>query len=103
MAPRAVLDSYILKWLDDPKGGGVFTRQRDGIRSHNPECTSLERVWLPRLGGVSCPSDLSECESCGITFFWEGLHAADGCPYYLCNYCQCCKDAGGSCACDDKD
>lgn len=62
-----------------------FTNALPGIEEdwlrHDRTCTSLEYFWLPRLGGVSCPSDLDTCGSCGTTFFNEGIY--DG-------RCDCC-------------
>ena len=85
------LSAYVVRWLDDPDGGGTFTRQRDLIRAHPPECSSLAHPWLPRKGGVSCITDTISCQGCGTDFFWEGMHAPErDCPYSDHFYCQCC-------------
>lgn len=97
--PQGITD-YVLRWLDNPDGGGVSTGQRDAIRAHDQMCPSLAHAWLPRRGGVSCPSDLMECQSCEITFFWEGLRVAfEDCPWSNHWYCVCCRDRTNSCGC----
>lgn len=88
------------RWLSDPDGGGCFTGQRDLILAHDQSCPSLNEVWLPRRKGVSCPSDLMECETCGITFFWEGIVGLfDDCPDSFWYFCRCCAEKAASCPC----
>lgn len=89
---------YLVQWLADPDGGGRFSRQRDLIAGHPASCTSLIQAWLPRRDGVSCPSDLMECDNCGITFFWEGLRTVfEDCPESHHWLCECCAPATCSC------
>lgn len=93
-------DSYLASWLGNPDGGGVFTGQRDLILKHDQGCESLRHAWLPRRKGVSCPSDLMECETCNITFFWEGLVGLfDDCPESFWYFCRCCAGKITSCPC----
>ncbi len=76
-------------WLNDPRGGKVFTDQRARILTHSPICNSLDHVWTPRTGGIVCLSDLASCDGCNIIFFNEGLamhEIADG-IHYLCACC----------------
>lgn len=94
------LDPYVRHWTQDPDGGGVFTGQRDLILKHDQDCPSLKDAWLPRRKGVSCPSDLMECELCGITFFWEGLTGLyDDCPESFWYFCRCCAKRTTACPC----
>jgi hypothetical protein len=91
---------YVLRWLDDPDGGGVFTSQRDAIRAHDQTCPSLAHPWLPRRKGVSCLSDMMECQECGVTFFWEGLRVAfEDCRWSNHWYCVCCLAKVTGCGC----
>lgn len=91
--------TYLARWLVDPDGGGCFTRERDLIIAH-PPCESLRHAWLPRRKGVSCPSDMMECESCEITFFWEGLTGLfDDCPDSFWYFCRCCAEKATRCPC----
>lgn len=95
-----MLDTWVEKWLEDPDGGGIFPPQRDSILAHDQECTSLNHAWLPRRKGVSCPSDLMECDTCGITFFWEGIVGFfDDCPDSEYFFCQCCSEKIAVCPC----
>lgn len=89
----AVPFSLFAWWLDDEQGGQhpTWQRVRDGIVAHDQTCSSLDYVWLPRNGGVSCPSDLDWCEDCGVCFFNEGVNAwphweAED-RWYLCECC----------------
>lgn len=94
------LSNYGRSWLTDPDGGGRFTGQRDAVLAHDQTCPSLADIWVPRKGGVSCPSDLMECETCRITFFWEGLRVAfEDCPYSNHWYCVCCLAKATACPC----
>ena len=94
------LNTYVLRWMDDPDGGGAFTGQRDLIHAHDQECPSLREAWLPRRKGVSCPSDMMECETCDIRFFWEGLVGLyDNCPESHWYFCQCCSERITCCPC----
>jgi hypothetical protein len=94
------LDPYVERWAQNPDGGGVFTGQRDLILEHDQGCLSLKNAWLPRRKGVSCPSDLMECETCRITFFWEGLTGLyDDCPESFWYFCRCCAEKISSCPC----
>jgi hypothetical protein len=76
------MNSYIRKWAADADGGGYFDNQRDKLLVHDPTCQSLSDPWLPRKGGVSCPSDLFWCMECGTAFFNEGSY-----PDWLCECC----------------
>ncbi|MFJ8727727.1 hypothetical protein [Streptomyces sp. NPDC093269] len=88
------------KWLEDPDGGGSFTRQRNAILAHDQTCEGLADVWLPRKGGRSAIGDLMECHGCGITFFWEGLRVAfEDCPESNHWYCPCCFAKTTACSC----
>jgi hypothetical protein len=41
-----------------------------------------------------------ECETCRITFFWEGLRAAfEDCPNSWHWYCVCCLAKATACPC----
>lgn len=93
------------RWLTDPDGGGRFTRQRDAILAHDPACSGLKDVWLPRKGGVSCPSDLTDCHGgCGVTFFNEGtVIAFEDCPESWHYYCACCLARTEQCPCATAD
>lgn len=93
--------TYLQQWLDSPDGGGMFTAQRDQILAHGLDCPGLSDVWMPRRGGHSCPSDLIECDGCGITFFWEGIRVVDedSCLYSNHFYCACC--ATTECGCTE--
>lgn len=83
--------SYLASWLEDPDGGGIFPRQRDLIRAHEPQCDSLTYLYLPRKGGVSCITDSMTCNGCGIEFFWEGLYAPEkDCKFTNHYFCKCC-------------
>jgi hypothetical protein len=101
MTDTATLDPYVTSWIDNPDGGGRFTSQRDAIRAHNPACASLAHVWLPRRGGVSCPSDLSDCDGgCGVTFYNEAFTIAfEDCPESEHWYCACCLTKATTCPC----
>lgn len=61
---------------------------------HDKTCTSLPHLWLGRKGGVSCPSDLDDCDGCGVTFFHEGLTCTDYDADDLEYLCDCCRRAG---------
>ncbi len=81
-------------WMDDPQGGqhSRWSRIRIQLEEHDQTCKSLSDPWLPREGGVSCPSDLLWCEDCNVSFFnevlyaWPDWNAED--PEWL---CECCK------------
>ena len=51
----------------------LFENIREAWDEHDKTCTSLEHLWLGRKGGVSCPSDLTDCGVCGVTFYNEGV------------------------------
>lgn len=92
--------SYLDRWLADPDGGGCFTPQRDRILAHDRNCASLWYAWLPRRKGVSCPSDFTECETCEVSFFWEGITGLfDDCPESFWYFCRCCSERITSCPC----
>lgn len=94
------LDTYVERWTQNPDGGGCFTGQRDLILKHDQECPSLTNAWLPRRKGVSCPSDMMDCETCEITFFWEGLTSLfDDCPESFWYFCRCCAERVARCPC----
>ncbi|HWB35431.1 MAG TPA: hypothetical protein VHA75_05330 [Rugosimonospora sp.] len=94
------LAEYVRRWSEDPDGGDCFTGQRDLILAHDDACSSLRYAWLPRRRGVSCPSDLMECETCRITFFWEGITGLfDDCPESMWFFCRCCAEKALSCPC----
>lgn len=102
---RMILSAYAQRWLDDPDGGLRYTGQGQAIRAHDQSCVSLGEAWLPRKGGVSCPSDLTECEGgCGVTFFWEGMHPVfEACPFSEHWYCACCATKATVCSCGDEE
>ena len=57
----------------------------------------MEYFWLGHTGGVSCPSDLTDCDGCGVTFYNEGVEDTswgdpdpDADPDYR---CECCRRA----------
>jgi hypothetical protein len=52
---------------------GLFSHIQQAILAHDPSCLSLPDLWLGHVGGVSCPSDISDCDDCGVTFYNEGL------------------------------
>ena len=45
------MNPAVTAWLDSPEGGGYFTLQRNLIRAHDSNCSSLDNVWMPRKGG----------------------------------------------------
>lgn len=95
-----MLSEYLLRWTQDPDGGGCFTRQRDLILSHSIACASLGHAWLPRKGGVTGLGDLTGCDTCDITFFWEGIVGLfDDCPESFWYFCHCCAKKATSCPC----
>lgn len=51
----------------------VFPEIRQDYENHDENCESLVDMWLGRSGGVSCPSDLGDCDGCSVTFYNEGL------------------------------
>lgn len=51
----------------------LFSYIRVNWDAHDKGCESLEWLWLGHPGGVSCPSDLTDCENCGVTFYNEGV------------------------------
>lgn len=79
-------------WANDPEGGasGWRIKIKYELLGHDPECRSLSEAWLPREGGVSCPSDLFDCSDCGVMFFNEGCYGGveDDEGWYM--YCDCC-------------
>lgn len=79
-------------WLDDEKGGKHewWKEIKDKLLVHDSTCQSLIHAWLPRKGGVSCPSDLFWCEGCFVSFFNEGSF---GCPEWLCECCNRVRDS----------
>lgn len=72
----------------------LFDSVRKAWDEHDKTCTSLPRLWLGRKGGVSCPSDLTDCTGCGVTFYnegvtwvtWDDPDAEE--DVYLCDCCQ---------------
>ena len=71
----------------------LFDRIRKDWDAHDKTCKSLPDLWLGRRGGVSCPSDLTDCDKCGATFFNEGVtdlnwDRPDAEPDYR---CECCR------------
>lgn len=93
------MTTYLERWLDDPDGGGCFLRQAELIRQHNPECPSLDDVWLPKRNGYSDLLETMECEVCQLTFFWSGLSENHtGCPDSYHWTCQCCTQSSCRCA-----
>jgi hypothetical protein len=92
---------YVRAWLGNPDGGGRFTGQRDKIRAHDPTCPGLAHAWLPRKGGVSCPTDSMPCQGCGIEIYWDGLRTAfEDCPESNHWYCPCCLAKITACGCE---
>lgn len=51
----------------------LFPHIRAHWDAHDKGCESLEWLWLSHPGGVSCPSDLTDCKDCGVTFYDEGV------------------------------
>lgn len=71
---------------------GVFAGIKADHEAHDDSCLSLQDMWLGRIGGVSCASDLWDCSDCEVTFYLEGLswinyEADDEDELYLCNCC----------------
>jgi hypothetical protein len=67
--------------------------------AHDKTCRSMPYFWLGRRGGVSCPSDLTDCGRCGAAFYNEGVTDLnwknpdpDAEPDYR---CECCARDGG--------
>lgn len=61
--------------------------------AHNKTCTSLPHFWLGyRGGGVTCLSDVTDCDTCHATFYLDGLTfipvPGDDDGRYLCECCQ---------------
>lgn len=95
-----MLETYLETWTKNPDGGGMFTGQRDLILAHDQECPSLRYAWLPRRGGVTCLSDFMGCESCDISFCWEGITGLfDDCPDSFWYFCHCCAAKVTQCPC----
>lgn len=82
------------RWADNPDGGGLYTGLRERILAHNPACTSLDWIWLPRRGGTVCPSDLDVCDDCNVWFYVEGIgmYEINSNDVLL---CQCCAKKAG--------
>jgi hypothetical protein len=81
--------TYIERWAQDPEGGAKFPERRDALLAHNPDCSSLDRAWTPRMRGKVCPSDLDPCEDCDVWFFTDGLglYEIDDEDVELCDCC----------------
>jgi hypothetical protein len=91
---------YLNRWIADPDGGGAFTGQRDLILAHDPACPSLEHAWMPRRRGVTALGDIMGCDTCDITFFWEGVVGLfDDCPDSFWYFCRCCAKRVTACPC----
>lgn len=69
MIPETVPER-LRRYFDHP---GAWDDVKQAILDHDPSCSSLPNIWLPRSGGVSCPSDLARCDDCGVMFYNEGL------------------------------
>lgn len=69
-AAYAALSPRMKSYYDRP---GLFDRVKRDILAHDQTCASLPDLWLARAGGVSCPSDMADCDDCGVTFYNEGL------------------------------
>ncbi len=69
----------------------LFESVRKAWDEHDKTCTSLSRLWLGRHGGVSCPSDLTDCDGCGVTFYNEGVTCTDYDADDLEYLCECCR------------
>lgn len=52
----------------------MFSNVRANWDAHDKTCGSMEWFWPGHSGGVSCPSDLTSCEDCDVTFYNEGVH-----------------------------
>ena len=82
----------------------LFESIRKAWDEHDKTCESLKHLWLGREGGVSCPSDLTDCTVCGVTFYNEGVEDVNwksSDPDAEWDYrCECCRrpgvSAGGS-------
>jgi hypothetical protein len=46
---------------------------RANYDAHDKTCVSMRYFWLGSRGGVSCFSDLADCDGCGHTFLNEGV------------------------------
>lgn len=89
-------------WINNPNGGSVFVEQREAIKDHDPKCHSLQHAWHPRIGGVTCVSDLApDCDGgCGLMFFWEGaVEKFEDCENSGHWYCGCCAAKATHCPC----
>lgn len=94
--------STIKGWAANPDGGGHNPGLMKEILAHDPACTSLRDIWMPRRTGKSCPSDLTTCHGpCGLTFYNEGLGMKfEDCPESWHYYCTCCAAKVSTCGCE---
>jgi hypothetical protein len=69
-AAYAALSPRMKSYYDRP---GLFDRIKKAILEHDQTCVSLPDIWLGHAGGVSCPSDQTTCDDCGVVFYNEGL------------------------------
>jgi hypothetical protein len=84
--------------VTEPKKPWCYDRLFENIRRdwdvHDKTCMSLRYLWLGHSGGVSCPSDLTDCSRCGATFYNEGvtdINWDSGHPDTDPDYrCECC-------------
>lgn len=95
------LTPTVQRWTENPDGGGRFTGQRDAVRAHDQTCASLAEIWTPRKGGVTCLTDIQDCDGdCNTTFFVEGvLSAFEDCPNVWHYFCACCLAKATACPC----
>lgn len=93
------MESYLEQWLRS-EHAERFRDVADQIRDHDQSCRSLQEVWLPHVGGRSCPQDIHPCSKCRLVVFNEGLvwedildeRLFDG-ERALYHWCHCCYDA----------
>ena len=78
--PFGSLPLVVVQWLNNPDAL-VSDQERTLIEKHDKSCTSLTDLWLPRRTGRTCPSDLTDCDGCGLTFYNEGVYKKfEDCP-----------------------
>jgi hypothetical protein len=54
-----------------------YDRLIDAVRrdwdAHDKTCKSMDEFWLGYHGGVTAIGDITDCNKCGATFYYEGL------------------------------
>lgn len=72
----------------------MLNSTRKAWDEHDKTCESFQWIWLGRRGGVSCHSDLTTCDGCGVTFYNEGVvctNRDDPEAEYDKFHCECCR------------